>query len=73
MHSPNLLQRLYGVQTPSLLIWGTRDSVVPRGCVDAYQKALSGSKVSTIEGAGHRPEIEREYEFSRAVAQFLAD
>jgi pimeloyl-ACP methyl ester carboxylesterase len=73
MHSPNLPQRLYGVQMPSLLIWGTRDGVVPRGCIDAYQKALSGSKVATIEGAGHRPEIEREYEFSRAVAQFLAD
>ena len=72
MHSPNLPQRLYGVSTPTLIVWGDRDQMIPRGCIDAYQKAISGSKVVTIGGAGHRPEIEREYEFSRAVNEFFA-
>lgn len=55
-----------------LLVWGTREKVVPRGCIDAYQTALSGAKGATIEGAGHRPEIKREYEFSRAGNEFLS-
>jgi pimeloyl-ACP methyl ester carboxylesterase len=72
MHDPSLPHLLYGAKPPTLLVWGTRDKVVPRGCIDAYQKAISGAKVATIEGAGHRPEIEHEYEFSRAVNEFLA-
>jgi hypothetical protein len=39
-----------------LLVWGTRDKVVPRGCIDIYQKVTSGAKGATIESAGHRPE-----------------
>ena len=55
-----------------LLVWGTRDKVVPRGCIDADQTALSGAKGATIEGARHQPEIEREYEFSRAGNECLS-
>ena len=58
--STNRPQRLYDVTTSMLLVWGTRDKVVPRGCIDADQKATSGAKGATIEGAGHQPEIERE-------------
>lgn len=73
MHSPSLPHRLYGVKIPTLLVWGTRDRVVPRGCSDAYRSALANAKVVEIEGAGHRPEIENEAQFSRAVGSFLAD
>ncbi len=73
MHDPSLPHLLYGVKTPTLLIWGTRDQVVPRGCIDAYQQALAGAQVATIEGVGHRPEIENEPQFSRLVNEFLAD
>jgi len=46
--------------TSMLLVWVTRDTVVPSGCIDAYREAISSAKVTTIESAGHRPEIERE-------------
>ena len=71
LHSPNLPYELYGVTTSMLLVWGTRDTVVPRGCIDAYQRAISSAKVATIERAGHRPEVEREYVFSRPVNECL--
>jgi pimeloyl-ACP methyl ester carboxylesterase len=73
MHNPSLPHLLYGVKTPTLLVWGTRDNVVPRGCIDAYRQALVNSQVIEISGAGHRPEIENEPEFSRAVGKFLMD
>jgi len=71
MHNPSLPHLLYGVKTPTLLIWGTRDQVAPRGCIDAYHEALENSQVATIEGAGHRPEIEREPQFTKLVSEFL--
>ena len=72
MHNPSLPHLLRGAKTPTLLVWGTRDKVVPRGCIDAYRAAISGAQVAEIEGAGHRPEIENVAEFDRVVRKFLA-
>jgi pimeloyl-ACP methyl ester carboxylesterase len=73
MHNPSLPHLLHGVRTPTLLVWGTRDRVVPRSCIDAYREALMGAQVAEISDVGHRPEIENEPEFSRIVTKFLAD
>jgi len=73
MHSLSLPYRLQGVkQMPTLLIWGQRDTIVPRGCMEAYKKSLAGAKVAEIPGVGHRPEIENSGEFVRSVQEFLA-
>ena len=58
--------------TSMLLVWVTRDTVVPSGCIVAYREAIRGAKIATIESARHRPEIEREYEFSRVINEFLS-
>jgi pimeloyl-ACP methyl ester carboxylesterase len=73
MHNPSLPYLLRGVTAPTLLVWGTHDQVVPRGCVDAYSKAIAGARVAEIQGAGHRPEIERPAEFEQVVRKFLAE
>jgi pimeloyl-ACP methyl ester carboxylesterase len=72
LHNPSLPHLLRGVKTPTLLVWGTRDEVVPRGCVDAYKNVIATAQVAQIEGAGHRPEIENSVEFERLVRNFLA-
>jgi len=71
MHDPALPHLLRGNKTPTLLVWGSRDTVVPRGCIDAYQQALAGAQVGVIENVGHRPEIENSAEFERIVTRFL--
>ena len=73
MHNPALPYLLRGTKTPTLLVWGTRDRVVPRGCVDAYKHAIPGAQIATIEGVGHRPEIENSDEFIRIVSRFLSE
>ncbi len=72
MHDPSLPHLLHGVKIPTLLIRGTRDNVVPSGCIDGYRAAIAGAQVAQIEGAGHRPEIENSVEFERIVTRFLA-
>ncbi len=72
MHDPSLPHLLRGITTPTLLVRGARDIIVPRGCIDAYQKALSAAQTAEIDGAGHRPEIERPLEFVKIVSKFLA-
>jgi len=72
MHDPSLPYLLAGPKPPTLLIRGTLDKVVPQGCIAEYQKAIAGARAASIEGAGHRPEIENPSEFERLVKQFLA-
>ena len=72
MHNPSLPYLLRGVKIPTLIVWGTRDVIVPRGCVDAYRAAIEGAQVALVEGAGHRPEMENPAEFDRIARKFLA-
>lgn len=72
MHDPSLPYLLRGAKPLTLLIWGRRDRIVPRGCIDAYRAAIADAQVVEIEGVGHRPEIENAAEFDRAVRKFLA-
>jgi pimeloyl-ACP methyl ester carboxylesterase len=72
MHNPSLPHLLHGVKIPTLLMWGTRDRIVPRGCIDAYRAAIEGAQVALIEGAGHRPEMENPAAFDLAVRKFFA-
>src|ERR1700733_6209306 len=72
MHNPALPHLLRGTKTPTLLVWGTSDGVVPRGCIDAYKQAIPGAQVATIEKVGHRPEIENSTEFVKIVSRFLS-
>lgn len=73
MYNPSLGHLLEGVSgVPTQLVWGDRDAVVPRGCIEAYQKAMPSATVVEIPGVGHRPEIENAEAFVQAARAFLA-
>ena len=73
MYNPSLGYLLEGVTgLPTLLIWGEQDTVVPQGCIQAYQQAMPHARVVTIPHVGHRPEIENTDAFVAAVHTFLA-
>jgi pimeloyl-ACP methyl ester carboxylesterase len=72
MHNPSLPYLLRGMKIPTLLVWGTRDRIVPRGCIDGYRAAIKDARVALVQGVGHRPEIENPAEFDRLVREFLA-
>jgi pimeloyl-ACP methyl ester carboxylesterase len=73
MHNPSLGYLLEGVHDlPTLLVWGQQDAVVPRGSIEAYQRAIAGAQVAEIPTVGHRPEIEHAEAFIRSVRAFLA-
>ncbi|MFN0145794.1 MAG: alpha/beta fold hydrolase [Dehalococcoidia bacterium] len=54
-HLPHLLQ---DVATPTLLIWGSEDKVIPPVCGEQYRDALPNAKLEVIPGAGHYVEFE---------------
>lgn len=73
MHNPSLpflLRRLR--RLPTLLIWGRQDRIVPLSAGEAYQAAIPGSRLVTLDRCNHHPEIEQTDAFVRTVQEFLS-
>ena len=71
MYNPALPHLLGGVATPSLVVWGRDDRVVPLECGERFVKALPNARLHVIEHAGHFVEMERPDELARLVADFV--
>jgi pimeloyl-ACP methyl ester carboxylesterase len=72
MFDPTLVHRLEGASgLEALIVWGEEDQIVPRGCAEAYERALAGSRLEVIPGVGHRPEIEDREQFVKVMSEFL--
>lgn len=58
---------------PTLLIWGTRDTVVYPRSAEPLLRVFRDARLVWIEGAGHLPYEEAPEQFNRAVGEFLAE
>src|ERR1044072_4564757 len=68
------LDRLYLTEDlPSLLIWGSNDPIIPVDHGRAAHELMPGSRLELLDGVGHFPQLETPYEFSRLLAEFIAE
>jgi pimeloyl-ACP methyl ester carboxylesterase len=73
MFNPSMPHLLEGVRDlPTLLVWGRQDRIVPLSAGEVYHKSIAGSELMALDRCGHRPEIEKQTEFSQRVQKFLA-
>ena len=72
MHNPSLPFYLAKVNSPSLIIWGKQDAIVPAECADLYHQVLSNSTVKVIDNCGHSPQVEKPQEFQAAITGFMS-
>ena len=70
MYNPTLPHLLGGVKTPTLVVWGRDDRIVPLECGERYAKALPHARLTVIEHAGHFVDMERPAELARPVIDF---
>ncbi len=71
MHSLTLRHLLPGVRTPTLVVWGAEDKVVPPNSGEIYARAIPHARLVTLPGCGHLPEMEKPAEFARLVREFV--
>lgn len=60
------------ITTPTLILWGAADLLVPRDVGDKYAAAIKGSKYVVYNDVGHIPMEEVPEQSARAVREFLA-
>jgi pimeloyl-ACP methyl ester carboxylesterase len=67
------LDRLYLAEAlPTMIVWGGADPIIPADHGRAAHKAMPGSRLEILEGAGHFPQLERPVPFARLLQDFLA-
>lgn len=59
MFSRVLRHLLPGVQTPTLVVWGEHDTIVPISTGEAYAAALPNGRLERVASAGHLIDLEQ--------------
>jgi fermentation-respiration switch protein FrsA (DUF1100 family) len=68
-----MLDRCYLARgMPTLLVWGTRDAIVPFGHARLAHAAMPGSQLAVFDGAGHFPHHHDAGRFLAILREFLA-
>lgn len=70
-YDPKLERRLASVNSPTLLLWGDRDRLIPPVYADTYHQLITGSKLVKLADTGHMPMFEQTTQWIDAIAQFL--
>jgi len=71
MRSHTLPALLRGVATPTLVLWGREDGIIPLSACERYMRAIPGATAKVLDQCGHLPEMERPDAFVQAVLDFL--
>lgn len=66
-----LRTQVHRITTPTLLIWGDRDHVVPVRYGRHLARALPDARLVVMAGVGHAPFLQEPDAFTRLVGQFL--
>ena len=71
MGRPDSTADLAAARCPALVIVGAEDGITPPAEAAAIQRAIAGSRVVVLPGAGHLSNLEAPDAFSRALSEFL--
>lgn len=71
MRSHTLPALLGGVTTPTLVVWGRDDRIIPLNVCHRYVRTIPGAVAAILDGGGHLVEMEQPEAFARVVLDFL--
>jgi len=59
------------IKIPTLIIWGEKDKVVLLEHAKELKEIIKDSELRIVWGASHSPHIEKPYEFTEIVEEFI--
>jgi pimeloyl-ACP methyl ester carboxylesterase len=65
--------RLPEIRSPTLIVWGENDSVIPCKDAEEFERLIPDSRKLVMEDTGHVPMAERPAVFNDLLLDFLAD
>jgi pimeloyl-ACP methyl ester carboxylesterase len=70
-HNPKLAGRLRRIKSPTLILWGDDDKLIPTPYAHAWAGLIKDSQVVLIKDCGHLLMFEGEDDFVSAITRFL--
>lgn len=68
----DIREDLRAVTAPTLLVWGSRDALVPPATGVVMRQELPNSRLLMLAGAGHVAQYDRHHQFNEAALAFLS-
>ena len=72
LYSQTLPHLLGAVRTPTLVVWGADDRIVPISCAHQYVASLPQASLEVVPACGHCVEMERPDELAQLIERFIA-
>ncbi len=72
MHNPSLPGMLGKITTPTLVVWGEDDAIVPVECGQQYQRAIPGATLRTLDTCGHFAHLDQPERLAEVLHPFLS-
>lgn len=66
------LLNLHKIISPTLILWGRQDAIIPSKQAYYAKKKMPDSKLHIVEQCGHMPNFEKPDEFNQVVLDFLS-
>lgn len=60
-------------EIPTLIVWGTRDRMIPTWHATTAQQSFPGSRVELFDGAGHFPHLDEPERFADLLRGFIGE
>jgi 3-oxoadipate enol-lactonase len=71
MTRPDSTEILSSTRCPTLILVGDEDTVTPPSIAEAMQRAIAGSELTVLPGAGHLSNLENPGAFNATLSRFL--
>lgn len=68
----DMRERMAEIETPTLIVWGDDDRIIPVAASHSLHRRISGSRLEIFERTGHVPQLERPARFNALLDEFLA-
>ena len=71
-NSEIIMPKLHMIQSPTLVIWGSKDPVIPIQYADNFASYIVDCQFHQMDGCGHTPYVQDPNVFSSIVLEFLS-
>ncbi len=71
-NSEIIMPKLHMIQSPTLIIWGSKDPVIPIQYADNFASYIVDCRFYQMDGCGHTPYVQDPSAFSSIVLEFLS-
>jgi len=70
-NSDSITTKLQTISTPTLIIWGSKDPVIPIIHADSFVSGIQDCRFFRMDGCGHTPYVQDPNTFALKVLEFL--